>query len=107
VENTIRPGIPGSSARHAPPGAPTPKDRERDTIARMTEEDPNPESAPEAGRERLQASLPLRLAALLALIALLASAAVASWWIVTDRVDFFAAGAPRSPASANEPPGQP
>jgi ferric-dicitrate binding protein FerR (iron transport regulator) len=64
--------------------------------------DPNRESEPEVGAENRPASLPRRLAALLALIALLASAAVSSWWILSGQADFFAADRRRAPAAADE-----
>jgi hypothetical protein len=49
-----------------------------------------------AGGEQRPTSLLKRLAALVALIALLASAAVSSWWIVTGRADFSGADPPRA-----------
>ena len=69
----------------------------------MRVEDPNPESAPEGRAEHVPASLPRRLAALFALVALLAAAAISSWWIVTDRADFGATAAGRAPAAADGP----
>jgi hypothetical protein len=64
--------------------------------------DPNRESAPEVGAENRPVSLRRRLAALFVLIALLASAAVSSWWILSNQVDFFAADGRRAPAAADE-----
>lgn len=62
--------------------------------------DPDRESAPEVGAANRPASLPRRLAALLALIALLASAALSSWWILSDQADFSAADGRRTPAAS-------
>jgi hypothetical protein len=64
--------------------------------------DPNRESESDASGEDRPISLPRRLAALFVLIALLASAAVSSWWILSDQADFFAADGRRAPAAANE-----
>jgi hypothetical protein len=47
-------------------------------------------------------SLSRRLAALFVLIALLASAAISSWWILTDQADFFAADGRRARAAEDE-----
>ena len=64
--------------------------------------DPNRESAADAGGENRPISLPRRLAALFVLIALLASAAISSWWILSNQADFFAADGRRAPAAADE-----
>jgi hypothetical protein len=73
----------------------------------MAAQTPNPEPARAADAERAPASLPRRLAALFALIALLASAALSSWWILTGRADFFAAGRQHPPAGSDEAPPEP
>ncbi len=63
--------------------------------------DPNRESAPEGDAKNRAPSLPRRLAALFVLIALLASAAVSSWWILSNQADFFAADGRRAPPAAD------
>jgi hypothetical protein len=80
----------------------TPKGADRDTIPQVQVFDPNRESAPEVGAENRPVSLPRRLAALFVLIALLASAAISSWWIISNQADFFAADGQRAPATADE-----
>ena len=79
-----------------------PRGGDRDTIARMAAENQYQEPTPAPGGELRPISLSKRLAALVALIALLASAAISSWWIVTDRADFSGADAP----VAAQPPGE-
>jgi hypothetical protein len=75
----------------------------RDTIPGMPVVDPNRESEPAVGAESRPPSLAQRLAALLALIALLASAVISSWWILSGQADFFAADGRRAPTAADEP----
>jgi hypothetical protein len=58
--------------------------------------DPNREFAPEGDAKKRAPSLPRRLAALFVLLALLASAAVSSWWILSNQADFFAADGRRA-----------
>jgi hypothetical protein len=80
----------------------TPEGAVRGTIPQMQAIDPKRESAPDAGAEDRPISLPRRLAALFVLIALLASAAVSSWWILSNQADFFAEDRRRSRAADDE-----
>ena len=80
-----------------------PKRANRDTIQQVQQMvDPNRESTPEVGAENRPISLSRRLAALFVLIALLASAAISSWWILSNQADFFAADRRRAPVTADE-----
>ena len=100
VENTIAAGAPN---RRSNGDRLTPKGADRDTIPHVQQVvDPNREPPPDVGAKNRPVSLPRRLAALFVLIALLASAAISSWWILSNQADFFAAGGRREPATADE-----
>jgi len=99
VENAIAAGAPNRRSEGSPAAG---RRAVRGTIPQMRRVDPNRESQPEVDAENRPVSLPRRLAALFVLIALLVSAAVSSWWILSDQADFFAADGRRAPTAADE-----
>lgn len=70
----------------------------------MQEVEPNREPETDVGAEDRPVSLSRRLAALFILIALLASAALSSWWILSGQADFFAADRARATAEEEKAP---
>jgi hypothetical protein len=83
----------------------TPRPANRGSIQQVRQVvDPNRESTPEVAAEDRPFSLSRRLMALFILIALFASAAISSWWILSDQADFYAADGRRAPAVADEAP---
>jgi ferric-dicitrate binding protein FerR (iron transport regulator) len=92
----------GTPQRRSERGLPQPEGAVRDTISQMQPVDPNRDSTPAADLGSRPVPLPRRVAAFLVLIALLAAAALSSWWILSGQVDFFAADGRRAPATADE-----
>jgi len=69
----------------------------------MDTEIPKPTVADEAGGDAPRATPLQRLVAGIALVALVASAAISSWWILSGRVDFVEALGGPPPATESAP----